>query len=147
MSRASSAKQWASDIVDDVTNKLQLVPRSNLEQAKSGLDDIAIRTAELSGKLWTQKQRWTIWRWQDLKPIGAEYQELMYQSGAPNMQPHAFHNAELSEDGDALNGRAAVLLFQPAVVTWGNADGGDYESKKIWRKAVVWLRSSNDGCI
>lgn len=105
---------------------------------------IAIRIAELSGRPWTQKQRWGTWKWQDLKPIGHEYQELTYKSGATNIQPHAFHNADLSEDESALNGQAVVLLYHPTVVAWGNADGGHYETKKIWRKAVVCLRASND---
>lgn len=143
-SRESSAKLWAAGVVEEVANKLQLIPRVNLEDVKSELEAIAVDITELSWSLWTRKQLFEVWKWQDLKPEEDEYVELTYRPDAQSMKPHALHTAELTEDEDALNGNAAVLLCSPAVVAWGNADGGEYETEQVWRKAVVWFRASNE---
>src|SRR5439155_25802344 len=49
----------------------------------------------------------------------------------------------LEENDTALDGRPIPVVVQPLIVAWGTPEGKDYQKRKIWSKAVVWVSSKD----
>jgi hypothetical protein len=64
---------------------------------------------------------------------------LRYEATSTHLEAHSSHSRDLSDDANALDGREVLLVTNPAVVAIGTAEGKDYDSMKVWKKAAVWL--------
>ena len=50
----------------------------------------------------------------------------------------------LEENDAALDGRPIPVVVQPLITARGTPKGKDYQKRKIWSKAVVWVSSKNN---
>lgn len=131
-----SAARWFSERFIAGNARVLLDPESRrLEDRTNQLIEIALRAAETSYRLWTRRTRLACFHIEDL---GAE-SALKYSSQSPLLEYHELHNVLMTQNGRALDGNHVAVVTHPAVVAYGDPEGGDYSKRTIWRKAVVWM--------
>jgi hypothetical protein len=50
------------------------------------------------------------------------------------------HTAQLSEDEYSLEELPILMVVHPAVIAYGDSEGLNYSTKRILKKAVVWMQ-------
>jgi hypothetical protein len=59
----------------------------------------------------------------------------VFSSKKTFMTPHRLHH--LDDDDEILDGHRVVLVTQPLIVAWGDENGENYDSYKIWANRTV----------
>jgi hypothetical protein len=95
------------------------------------LTDIMSKALDISRKLNTQRSGLRCDRAPDLAAT--------FDHTSDMMEAHSLHNKELADDEAALDGKAIILVMQPAIVAIGKSDGSDYSIRRVLRKAVVLM--------
>ena len=94
--------------------------------------DIFCPTGEYFSRLWAQKAYIDVLDLTDLKKIP-------YQNDSDLLEAHAVHNLENGDE--RMDGMPVQMVVEPAIIAWGNEQGENYDARKIWAKAVVWMSS------
>jgi hypothetical protein len=89
---------------------------------------------DLSSRLWTQRSYLAK---EDV--LGQPFQKDNKIWAASGL-----HTAELSEDENALEGLPILMVLHPTVIAYGDSEGIDYSTKRILKKAVVWMHGRNE---
>lgn len=105
------------------------------EDRNTQLIEIALKTAEISYRLWTQRRELSFLAFTNLEAESS----LQFNSQSSLLEHHPLHNVQLSQDETALDGRTIKLVTHPAAVAYGDSDGEDYSECTILKKAVVWM--------
>jgi hypothetical protein len=135
--RVSAAVQFTLDFLNG-NSKVFLNPNF-ATQGQQQLDKIVVQAADISYKLWTQKMQLQSLTPEDLpKKKGA----VRFNSRSDLLEHHNLHNLQLNDDETCLDGKRVVLVTHPAFVAYGNAEGTDYSTLRVWKKAVVWMGSN-----
>ncbi|KAF2103499.1 hypothetical protein NA57DRAFT_53017 [Rhizodiscina lignyota] len=101
-------------------------------EAKKDLLDIFCTASELAYKIFTRKSYIKIYDFN----IFASHR---FNPKSELMAHHALHNAQLHDDENCLNGKPIVLVSSPAVVVYGKSDGTNYDDRRVWKKAIVFM--------
>jgi len=99
------------------------------------LTEIALRVADVSYRLWTQRRELSCLWMHELEAESA----LQFDSRSQLLEHHPLHNVQLSQDENALDGKAVAIVTQPLVVAYGDSKGEKYSERTVLRKAVVWM--------
>lgn len=97
--------------------------------------EIALKMAEVSYRLWTQKRELS---YLNVKQLAAE-SNLQFDSHSPLLEHHPLHNVQVSQDEAALDGKMVSIITHPLVVAYGDSEGENYSKRTILKKAVVWI--------
>lgn len=107
------------------------------EQAFNGLSAIIEDAAALSWSLWTRKAVVKVPSWTSM--MEKEPNAVSYFAASEIFEPHMMHNMVLEDNPNALDGQDILLVCSPMVLMMGNADGEDYDKRKVLKKAIVWM--------
>lgn len=90
------------------------------------LRSLFLMASGISVQLWTQRTHIRVlWK-----------QELgLFKVNSPLMSAHRLHR--LDEDDPRLDGKGILVVIQPAVVAFGDSYGENYDTMKVWLKAIV----------
>lgn len=134
--RISAAKRFSQTFLRGHA-RVFLDPASDLvDRRQQQLEEISVRATDISFKLWTQKTQLQSLAVDDLpQKKGA----VRFSSRSDLLEHHNLHLLQLDDDETCLDGSRVVLVTHPAVVAYGNAEGSDYGTQRIWKKAVVWM--------
>lgn len=102
------------------------------ETRNKALEDIVDRAVHLSTRLRTQRTNF-----ESEKPENRLGQQFVVEND--NMEAHRLH--QLSYEDTSLDGWEVGIVVHPAIIAWGDNDGGGYDSGRILSKAVVWLEN------
>ncbi|KXS95914.1 hypothetical protein AC578_5203 [Pseudocercospora eumusae] len=94
---------------------------------------------ELSWQLWTRKARIEVLGITAIGKQDGTASSIIYNANSHVLEPSFLHGRDLDDDPGALDGREVVLLCSPLVMAAGNADGTDYEKRRVLKPAVVWM--------
>ena len=113
--------------------------RSELpEEEKESLINTFRAFGDFSIRLWSQKYHVEysgLWRLRDRR----------FMLAAPDMI--AADAVKLDENDKSLDGRPIAVVLQPLIEGYGTPDGKEYNKRRIWSKAKVWVSSgSTEGC-
>jgi hypothetical protein len=101
---------------------------------KTQLLDVVVEFGLLALQLWSQKSH--------VVYHGLNYfSKLSFSVNSDEMQ--AARVVRLEENDARLDGRPIPIVVQPLIVAFGTPDGKDYQKRKIWSKAVVWVSNKN----
>lgn len=95
------------------------------------LREIFSKGVQISTKLTTQRS--------GLLCKGLESLPPNFDHNSKEMEAHWLHNNDLEDDEAAFDGRPILLVTQPAIVAIGKSDGSDYSSRRVLKKAIVWM--------
>ncbi|KXT06354.1 hypothetical protein AC578_9129 [Pseudocercospora eumusae] len=112
-----------------------LVHPELLADAEDALMMLMRDAAKLSWSLLTRKSRI------DMADgfLVTEEDKIFYHADSSNLEAHSQHRKALQEDRNAMNGRKVFMLTRPAVMLAGDADGQNYNQKRVLMKAVGWM--------
>lgn len=112
----------------------ELLDRSLIENARKSLWDPVARFGELALQLWSTKI--------DIQfcHLG-DYGNTPFALASEEMQ--AARVVRLDEYDTALDGRPIQVVVQPMIAAFGTPDGKEYQKKKIWAKAGVWISNKD----
>lgn len=108
----------------------------------SDLVPIVERVVGLAWQVWTRKAQLEVVSWSRLAHESTGGVDLAYASESDKMELHSMHGRDIDDDPNALDGYAVSIICSPAVVISGNAEGKDYDKKRVIKKAVVWIGST-----
>ncbi|KAI9866989.1 MAG: hypothetical protein M1813_000387 [Trichoglossum hirsutum] len=135
--RAAAMGRFSADFIHgDARVFLDLGGAEPPSELRDQLTDIATRAAELSYRLWTQRSQLSSL---GIKELPKEGGAVRFSSNSDYLEHHPLHNLELHDDESCLDEKPVALVTHPAVVAYGNAEGSDYSTGKVWKKAVVWM--------
>lgn len=134
-SRKAASEKLASECIQDVEAMLQ----GERTASEKKLGEIFHGCAELAWNLWTQRTHIRTLDIQALQKDLGHVSELQFDSESDLLEAHAQHSRDLCNDAQALDSHAVLLLVNPAIVVAGTTQGTDYQMRKIWKKAVVWM--------
>jgi hypothetical protein len=103
-----------------------IADETNLRTRNSELQKLYHRAGKLALSLWAQRA--------SIKCYGLS-QLQTFSSSSPTMSAHRLH--QLDEGDECLDGRRVLACMQPAVLAFGNENGENYDTSKIWASAVV----------
>lgn len=89
------------------------------------------QAGDLSSQLWAQKTALEIKTYAELK-------RNHFTSRSSIMEAHSSHVLDDPED-QRLDGKLVQVVVHPAILSYGNNEGGDYSNFRVWAKASVWL--------
>jgi hypothetical protein len=104
-------------------------PESTVAQDK--LEQIFYNAAEISSLLWTQRSSVSI--------SGMKSLHQPFNSASEVHAAHQLHAGQLDQDDSCLDGKKIVLVIHPAVYAIGDSEGNNYSTRRILKKAVVWM--------
>lgn len=107
----------------------QLDMPGDIEKRKESLRSLFRTAGELSTSLWTQR---TYLKCLGLSELGN------FNIESPLMVAHRLQ--KLEDDDHRLDGNMINAVIQPAVVAFGNENGENYDSYKVWAKATVLVQ-------
>ena len=64
---------------------------------------------------------------------------MRFQFGADLLEHHPLHNLQISTANTSLDGQEVLLVTHPAVVAYGDAEGENYATRTVLKRAVVWM--------
>jgi hypothetical protein len=105
--------------------------RQNSDKTQEGLAEIMYSAVDLSFRLWTQRSYMT--------HEGHDLLTQPYSRKNKVLAASGLHTAELEEDEKCMDGQPILLVFHPAVILYGDSEGTDYSTRRILKKAVVWM--------
>jgi len=85
----------------------------------------------LAMRLWTQRTGIEC-------HFGPQLAKEQFTVNSPIMQAHPLHKLD-DPDDHCLDGRPVKLTLHPAVLRLGTHDAENYDERRVWAKAVVWL--------
>ncbi|KAF1983180.1 hypothetical protein K402DRAFT_396887, partial [Aulographum hederae CBS 113979] len=65
-----------------------------------------------------------------------------YEAQIDVFEPNALHREELDDNEKILDGRRILFVSHPLLIACGNTDGSDYNLRRVWKKATVWMGPS-----
>lgn len=101
-------------------------------EEKKNVMDIFRAFGNFSVRLWSQKYDVT---YRTLRTL----QNRPFMSSSLEMA--AADAVKLEENDKSLDGRPVVVVLQPLIEGHGTPDGKEYNKRKIWSKAKVWVSS------
>lgn len=116
---------------------LELLIRPNLsdeelEKMKRELSNIIFDAGEVSAHLWTQRTMINALRLFHCPNFKINHSVLT---------AHRLH--QLDDDDHRLDGKSVIGVIHPAILAWGDNEGGNYNNKyKVLSKAVVMVDDS-----
>jgi hypothetical protein len=90
------------------------------------LSRIQARFGELALQLWSTK-------------LNIIYHHREYGNIPFALVSEASRVVRLDEYDTALDGRPIQVVVQPMIAAFGTPNGKEYQKRKIWAKAVVWI--------
>jgi hypothetical protein len=105
--------------------------RQSTDKTRDGLEEIMKTAVGLSFRLWTQRSY--------LIREGRNLLGNLFDKKTKIWMASGLHTAELEEDEDCMNGKPILFIFHPAVILYGDSEGTDYSTRRILKKAVVWM--------
>lgn len=106
---------------------------SDAKTRAAELHEIHIKAAKLAQSLWTQRENQEIWNLKE-RPV--------FQSSKKSMVAHRLHHLD---DGDIrFDGRKVLLCIQPVILAFGNSNAEDYQTPKVWAKAIMLVEAMED---
>ncbi|KAF7188342.1 hypothetical protein HII31_10406 [Pseudocercospora fuligena] len=132
-SRDHSANWLAGQMSSSIVR--HLVAEDSLAEAEGALMMLLRDAAELSWRLLTRKSRIEMADWSLL----TEEKRNFYRADSNNLEAHSQHRKVLQEDSLAMDGSEVFMLTRPAVMLAGDADGQDYDQKRVLLRAVGWM--------
>lgn len=113
---------------------VELLNQSSISNARKSLCDPMERFGELALQLWSTKI--------DIRycHLGT-YGNTQFALASEEMQ--AARVVRLDEYDTALDGRPIQVVVQPMIAAFGTPDGKEYQKKKIWAKAGVWISNKD----
>jgi hypothetical protein len=124
-SRVFASTQLAKGIVTEFSKAIQ---PEKVDEALHALIKLVERAADLSWHLWTRKARLRLYL-----PANT------YSSSSTDIEAHPLHVGVLDDDPKALDGVDYVLLCSGVVWMQGTAEGRDFGSSRLIKKAVAWM--------
>ena len=97
-----------------------------VEREIQALIDIVTGAAHMALELWIQR---TYMECLDITSFGK------FNNGSTKMEAHRLQ--KLDDDDNRLDGHEVVAVIQPALITYGDDNGENYEDGKVWSKALV----------
>lgn len=95
---------------------------------------IITTATDLSTKLWTQRSY-----------LLKEYVlRQPFHKDNKVWTPSGLHTAELDEDENALEGKTILMVLHPSVIAYGDSEGTNYATRRILKKAVVWMHGGKE---
>lgn len=111
----------------------ELLKRSSIADAQESLLDPVARFGELALQLWSTNFNIVYY-------LG-EYGNILFAPVSEENQ--ASRVVRLDEYDTALDGWPIQVVVQPMIAAFGTPDGKDYQKKKIWAKAGVWISNKD----
>ncbi|TGO11633.1 hypothetical protein BTUL_0105g00230 [Botrytis tulipae] len=127
---AEVANRQASDFLEGAAQ--YLIGNEGRETIADKLRAIYREAASVSYMLWTRR---TTLKILTLKDIAREFHPEI-----KHLVPHSSVNYEKHED--QLRGRAISIIVHPLLLVHGTDDAKDYNHRRVWAPAEVWLDSS-----
>lgn len=118
----------ASVFMDLVSSLLKDGDRKDMARQ---LREIFGKAVQVSTKLTTQRS--------SLMCKGLRSLPSKFDHNSKEMEAHWLHNNDLEDDEAAVDGKPILLVTQPAIVAIGKSDGSDYSSRRVLKKAIVWM--------
>lgn len=88
-------------------------------------------------QLWTQR---TAVKYLGLTGLQAGHQSL---DGARMLQAHPLHQLDFP-DQISQDGKLIKIVVHPAILGNGTPEGDDFDSCRVWARAVVWQVEANN---
>jgi hypothetical protein len=98
-------------------------------ECSKSLSDLVARFGELALQLWSTKLNIVYYL--------REYGNILFAPVSEENQ--ASRVVRLDEYDTALDGRPIQAVVQPVIAAFGAPDEKEYQKRKIWAKAVVWI--------
>jgi hypothetical protein len=131
-SKLASHTRLASEFLDHAHKLIEIEigieARTELRKALIGIMQTAAR---FSSALDTQKSY--------LRCEGLSELPGTFDHQSEDMEAFSGHLADLDDEPTCLDGKAILLVIQPAVVLIGMNDGSDYKWRRVLKKAIVWM--------
>jgi hypothetical protein len=131
----AALQQYAESVTESFLKRYAKLLDPEMDgQDKRRLLDIVIEFGSFALKLWSQKSVISIYGLR-------HFSEKAFSVSSAEME--AARAVRLEESDSGLDGRPIPVVVQPLIVAYGTPEGKDYEKRKIWSKAVVWVSSKN----
>ncbi|KAM0141125.1 hypothetical protein ACHAO1_001901 [Botrytis cinerea] len=110
-----------------------LISNEGREIIADNLRVIYREAASISYMLWTRRTALKIYVLENMI-------NMRFSSDNKYMVPHS--SVKYEDHEEQLKGRALSIIVHPCLVVSGTDDGKDYEQRRVWAPAEVWLDSS-----
>lgn len=139
LSSGEEAKKALNDVYNETTTEFLrkyacLINPGITVDEQQQLRDVVVDFGEFALQLWSQKYDV---KYQTLKQLECR----SFSVTAEDME--AARAVRLDENDTALDGRPIQAVVQPLIEGYGTPEGKEYDKRKIWSRAVVWISNKN----